>query len=474
MIRRAALLLALLCGGGCGSGIPPEDAELRPRVEEATGWTFGGAPDYDRIDREGLLRKIEEKIRGEPERRIRAYGRVLRLLGALPGELKLLERLKRAQVQEVLALYDPADRKVYLVEEVFDAPLSSQDRQLQEQGRLTMRDMTLAHELVHALQDQEDPLLQVIEQHDPDTDDLRSAVHAFMEGEATIQMFHMGGLPAGTWKRSVAAMAGAGSPGVRDEHPYIRRVLYFPYVAGAHHVLARIASGGIAGRAADLHAAVPVSTEQLLHPERGDAPVAVFLPDLSASAGGGRELTLKGVMGEAELAFLLHGERAAGLSSGLDESWYRWGGDRLHFYEKPGGKDGVAVLLTHWDTLLSAYRVYAWAAGRRREGRPVSAAWNGRDVAVVAGLPPEEGGRLAREAAGRAVKKPFRSLEELRAARREAACPEEPAALKDLSALVAELMEDPSMKGRIDAVIRALEPFPEAKDAAARYRESNP
>ncbi len=122
---------------------------------------------------------------------------------------------------------------------------------------------------------------------------------------------------------------------------------------------------------------LPVSTEQILHPERypENVPVPVNLPDLSAVMGDGwRELD-RGVMGEWYTFLIL----AHGLDSGArldiaqaEEAAEGWGGDAYVVYYNEQESSTVMVLTSVWESSMdleefaAAFIDYATA----RFGRP--------------------------------------------------------------------------------------------------------
>ena len=431
-----------------------EGRALKPLVEDSTGWTFTSDPAFEKIDRKGLEAFLSRKLEGRAGQRAAAGGRALRTLGLLPSGYSIVDGMKRMYKEEVLALYDPATRKILLVREALDRAVSGQAEELQ-------RRTTIAHEMVHALQHQHTPDFAVLEAEDePDLDDVQGAVHAFMEGEATVQMYAAVGIPVGPslYSQVLAGMDGEAARKFPSDPPLMKRLLLFPYIAGTGY-FSKKAPSGVKGLAPEFHAALPLSTERLLHPERTDPPLALFLPDLSASIGGGRRRIDEAVLGEKFLAPLFGND--AGPASPL-EGALRWGGDRLQLYETPGGTDPVVVLVTEWDTASSALLAFARTIGR-------GAVWDGRRVAIVAGLPAEAAIPVAREALGRAVASPFRTVGELRRLRASLALPATaaPAAEPERSA-VAAIAEAP---GQSAAAIPHHAEIVEALRKASASRE---
>src|SRR5262249_46044394 len=105
----------------------------------------------------------------------------------------------------------------------------------------------------------------------------------------------------------------------------------------------------------------PVSTEQILHPEKywtdgsPDLPRPVALPDLSARLGPGWKRLDPGTLGELAIATLTEPSPtdllspAAALGNGwTNEAASGWGGDEWSLYAK--GDARFAALATVWDT----------------------------------------------------------------------------------------------------------------------------
>ena len=116
----------------CGeaSTEPPEAAAVRPKVERSTGWKFTSIPAYERVDRAGLLAHLEQKLEGQPGRRLAALGRALKALGVLPQDYSLLDGLKKAYTEEILALYDIEERKIFLVREALEKPPKTREEKM--------------------------------------------------------------------------------------------------------------------------------------------------------------------------------------------------------------------------------------------------------------------------------------------------------------------------------------------------------
>lgn len=236
--------------------------------------------------------------------------------------------------EQVLGVYDPDRKTMFLVSDTSDFGPAAQ--------------VTYAHESEHALQDQHYGLRSLSSKH-PDNYDRAMAVHALEEGDAV--------LVEGAWANShltprelAESRRVGGSTGVLDRVPAaIRSELLFPYLDGYRFVAEAYHAAGDNYAAVDeLFKNPPLSTAQVMHPEKyraGVAPVQVALPDLAAALGPGWRFINTNILGEFELRSVLqqYGDRAEAASVAS-----HWSGDTWDLLEK----DGHTALAwkTAWDS----------------------------------------------------------------------------------------------------------------------------
>lgn len=267
-----------------------------------------------------------------PPAKARADERLLIAFDLLPPSTDLRQLRTKLLEQNVAGFYDdrPGKKRLYSVS---------------GQQRLTpSNQLVLSHELRHALQDQYTDIHAALPASLGDFDDRRFALLSLLEGDATLVMQRflqskVPGLEAGG--QSLGALASA-LPVMGDVPPVLRDQLLLPYVVGHDFVLALWERGGWDG-VRKAWAQPPLSTEQVLHPEKytaGEAP----RPVAPASAPAGGNLLVEGVLGEVLINTLLGNapEAAAG-----------WGGDRYQVWDV-GGR-----------TLLSWKSVWDSATDRR-------------------------------------------------------------------------------------------------------------
>ena len=274
--------------------------------------------------REEGLAVLDEEY---PAKRRAADEEVLTLLGLLPRGSDLRELAGTVFGEEVAGFYDDRTKEMTLVAGSGDG---------------TASEITLAHELTHALEDQHFDL-----DDESGLDDKRTARLALFEGTATVAMIDYA---ARFITRGVAGRAQLLAQldlidllqSDADLPPYLQRSLVFPYSAGARFVDA-IGTWGPANSA--LRGKGPVSTEQILHPAKyrsGERPLPVAA---AASPGPGWKHAAHGTIGEFDTGELVRTSdsrlRAARAAEG-------WGGGRYDLWQR-GGRSLLA-LGWRWDT----------------------------------------------------------------------------------------------------------------------------
>ena len=309
-------------------GSDPSVERVAHRLEKVRRLRFERIPPVrtvtaDEAREEGLAVLDEEY----PEKRRAADEEILTLLGLLPEESDVRELAGTIFGEEVAGFYDDHTKEMTLEEGA---------------GGGTAGEITLAHELTHALEDQHFGLEQ-----ESGLDDERTAHTALVEGTATIAMADYAGryLTGGFAKRddfldqlALTDLLGSSS----NLPPYMQHSLLFPYAAGARFVDA-IGTWGPANAA--LRGKGPVSTEQILHPAKyraGERPLPV---EPEEAPGPGWKRAAHGTIGEFDTAEILRTSdsplRAARAADG-------WGGARYDLWQRDG--KSVLDLAWRWDT----------------------------------------------------------------------------------------------------------------------------
>lgn len=243
--------------------------------------------------------------------------------------------------EQVLGYYDPESDEMFIVSD--------------EEGLSPLAELTLSHELVHTIQDQQYDLMKVrfYDQGDNDRD---AAAVALIEGDAELAQTQYVQTMAPSDVAALVAEAGSLSSEVVDSAPpYLRESLYFPYDQGLTFVQTIYANGGYPA----LNQAFtdpPTSTEQILHPEKyrdqRDDPRQVELPDLSAALGAGWEQRDTDTLGEFDLSVMLRENGA----TDYEQAAAGWDGGRYVYYA--GDSSSLVAVKTIWDSPGDATEFY--------------------------------------------------------------------------------------------------------------------
>jgi hypothetical protein len=288
-----------------------------------------------------------------PPEQVARWSEAYQALGLLPAGVDLRAVLAAVMGEQVAGAYDPDTKSMLLVEGVPAALVAP----------------VLMHELTHAAQDAHFHLQSLPwEQHD--NDDLALAVEALIEGDATAVMFDF---VAGRDTSTITDLDGLlrsgpqllGSPQLALAPRAVRELLTFPYVTGLRLVNELRRRGGWE-RVNAAYQDFPLSTEQVLHPEKflagEDRPQQVLLPEALGRAVTG-DLIQENVLGEFGLRLLLEeyttSEEAFRAAQG-------WGGDRFRVWRRESrqaGRSWLVLLVTTWDSAADAQEFFA-AYGR--------------------------------------------------------------------------------------------------------------
>jgi hypothetical protein len=346
--------------------------------------------------RDDLLAHIRAHVDRElPADVITCQGEVLTALELLPPGYDFLEGTYRLVGGRVAGFYEPADRTMYLADDLSDAEAEE----------------TLAHELVHALQDQRYDLATML-RYVPGEGDRLTAVHALIEGDATSAMLDVTIGSAfdisEAWFRRLLSASTALSPEGAATPPVLAASLTSPYADGFAFVQALRVKGGFPAVDEALRAP-PATTEQLLHPDKFAArEPAVAVAELPLAAlGPGFRAVIDDVNGEQGLRIML--EQWAPRAR-AEEAAAGWGGDRyvVARREDGEGKHAVAVgMRMVFDTPKDAGELAAVLTARfgascreRPALGPLTFRWQGKEVALVAGPFARRAGSKATVSAG--------------------------------------------------------------------------
>ena len=310
----------------------PDVERVARRLEQVRELEFKRIPPVRTISaeqaREEGLAVLDEEY--PPERRA-ADEEILTMLGLLPEGSDLRELAGTIFGEEVAGFYDDETKQMTLVA---------------GSGEGTEGEITLAHELTHALEDQHFDLGL-----EGGLDDQRTARAALIEGTATVAMvdYLVRFLTGGAVGRSQAIAQLQAADLLQSDSglpPYLQRSLLFPYTAGARFV-DTIGTWGPADRA--LRGAGPASTEQVLHPDKYRERERPLRARAARPPGAGWTRDASGTIGEFDTREVI---RSSDSPANATRAAAGWGGGAYALWRRDG--QSTLTLAWRWDTRRDA------------------------------------------------------------------------------------------------------------------------
>jgi hypothetical protein len=305
---------------------------------------------YEFITREQFVDVLVELQEAAAPVEVReAEERLYKRLGLIAQDADLDALVKELYGAQVLAYYQPLNGHFYLIGD--DESLSGTDK------------LVVAHEYTHALQDQHFDLNDMVD--DPTQADAQLAELAVVEGDATLtsQLWTTDNLGFEDLLQLLIEGFSQLDEGMLDGIPLVlRRQLEFPYTEGFVFATALHDEGGFAA-VNDALTTPPVSTEQILHPDKysaREAPVVVGGVTIGGTPSCPMVPSYTQTLGELGIQILATGgEVPDGAIPGLPVDWPHqevaagWGGDRLEMFEGCNNS-WMIYWQTAWDTEADA------------------------------------------------------------------------------------------------------------------------
>ncbi len=225
-------------------------------VEESRGLAFLEIPTVTILDETEFTQRVRSLMEEELDPiEVGGQQALYELLGMLDGTVDLYQLLVDLYSEQVAGFYD-ADMGELVV------PVSSD-------GITALQEITIAHELVHALSDQHFDFNDVHEDLvENGTGDDASGVIGLVEGDATYQqLLYLEDMdPADAAKAVLESLTFDTT--VFDSAPkWIQEDLTFPYDQGLTFTAFLVNEGGLKG-VDEAYLDLPISSEQILHPEK--------------------------------------------------------------------------------------------------------------------------------------------------------------------------------------------------------------
>lgn len=310
--------------------------DIADAIEEVRGLSFPSEITPVFVTPEEMSIRVRDlATESYPPERIDFDRRLLVALRMIEPGYDLLDAQLDLLDSGVAGYYDPEGRELVVATSTSREPLPAIDQ------------VTLAHELIHALTDARLEFPPALEDPAADPDEAR-AVQALVEGDATLgmQQFSLGALDLADQLGMVFDPRILGAQQEAGEFPYVlSNGLQFPYLDGMNFVCSLFSSGGweAVDQAYDLP---PSSSAEILFPERYAAGVLSEDPDPPGLPGSGWELLREANFGAADLLviFSAPGDDVGVALSDPRERARAWAGGRATVWTK-GAESAVGVTL---------------------------------------------------------------------------------------------------------------------------------
>lgn len=283
----------------------------------------------------------------------------LRAFGLVSRDFNLEKFLVTFYTEQAAGFYDPRRKTLFIA----DWP----DEDMQR--------LTLAHELTHALQDQNFDLDRFLHSA-RGNDDATNARQGVVEGHATAAMMQhlVGDLDLAALPSLEPLMAQITHQRLEEfpvfsNAPYFFRMQsLFPYAQGMGFMQRGLALGGWA-KLRELFARPPSTTKEIFEPkvyfERVPLPTVTLGQPTERARAAGLRLLDENVLGElgahSLLGQFISEEEAQAVGTG-------WVGDRYLLYERPGADPYALVARTRWaspESALDFFRDYHTILARK-------------------------------------------------------------------------------------------------------------
>jgi hypothetical protein len=350
MFRRILPFLLVASTAFAQNAIFSQVDEVLRTLSDITGWKVQRTVPAEILAKDKFAKMVQEGVKeSEGNKETHAAEVALKMFGLVPQNFNLAQESGDLLAEQAAAFYDYKKKRLFVLDST-----KADNEQI----------IALAHELAHALADQQHPLQKFI--RDADGDEQSTARQAVIEGQASWLSWAYLSKKAGGRGEVPPAMVdrlaeGAGATG--DDFPvfsqaplYIRDSLTFPYSEGMRFqdaVYRELGPSAFERVFRD----PPGSTQHIMHPKTylsGLMPAKVVLPRLEDSAGSEARhfrILADGDVGEFDYGVLLR--QYIGEAEGREASTH-WRGGVYRLYEHKKEKYPVLAHSSEWDSPAAA------------------------------------------------------------------------------------------------------------------------
>ena len=313
--------------------LPAAIAKVAQQVQEVRGLRFKRSVVPEPVTRGQIERQLRASLETDfPPDLAAREGRAWTTIGVVTAGTDLRQAVIDYGTSQIIGFYDTQAHRL-----VFQGGTSPTPYQR----------FTLAHELTHALQDQNFDLSRLDKLSAACQDERAEALLSLTEGDAVETQIRWAGQDLSSDEiNQLQDEASSFAPPPASTPPFVQQMFLFPYGNGQAFVEALLNRGG--ERAVNnAFRNPPVSTEQILHPDKypSDTPQTVEIPDLSDRLGQGWSLLDQEDVGEGWLLMLLELRLSTGDS---EDAAAGWDGGLLRAWSQ--GPETAVVIQTVWDT----------------------------------------------------------------------------------------------------------------------------
>jgi len=346
MFPRALLLLTLAAAAPAQTTIFSQVDDMLRTLSDITGWRVQRTVPAEILSKDNFRKMVEEGVKdAEGNKETRAAEIVLKMFGLVPRDFNLARESGDLLAEQAAAFYDYKKKRLFVLDST-----KTDNEQL----------IALAHELAHALADQQHPLRKFI--NDADGDEQSTARQSVIEGQATwLSWAYLSKKSGGRGEvppRLLDRLAeGAGASG--DDFPVfsqaplcIRESRTFPYTEGMRFQDAVYRELGPAAFER-VFRDPPRSTQHIMHPQTyltSRMPTMPALPRLEEAAGKEARkfrILTDGDVGEFDYSVLLR--QYIGETEGREAAAH-WRGGVYRLYEHKQAKYPVLAHSSEWDS----------------------------------------------------------------------------------------------------------------------------
>ena len=342
---RALLLLTLAAAAPAQNLFSQVDEMLRT-LSDITGWKVQRTVPAEILAKDKFAKMVQEGVKeSEGNKETHAAEVALKMFGLVPQDFNLAQESGDLLAEQAAAFYDYKKKRLFVLDST-----KADNEQI----------IALAHELAHALADQQHPLQKFI--RDADGDEESTARQAVIEGQASwLSWAYLSKRSGGRGEvpRSLVDRLADGAGATGDDFPvfsqaplYIRESLTFPYTEGMRFQDAVYRELGPAAFER-VFRDPPRSTQHIMHPKTylsGVMPAKPVLPRLEESAGNEARhfrILADGDVGEFDYGVLLR--QYIGETEGREAATH-WRGGVYRLYEHKKEKYPVLAHSSEWDS----------------------------------------------------------------------------------------------------------------------------